>query len=188
MKLKTLVAFVAAGLLSASAFAADATVKITDVHLCCNNCVTGVNNALKTMTTVKATCNRDQATGMGTVDITAPDTATAQKAVDTLIMAGYFGKSADSSIKMEAPKADAAKVQTLQVQGVHLCCPACVTAVKGVLNKTEGVKADTSTVVARAPTIVVNGDFSPKTLFEALNAAGLAGHLAAAAPATRPAN
>jgi len=80
MKLKTLVAFVAAGLLSASAFAADATVKLTDVHLCCQNCVNGVNTALRPMgDTVKAACTRDQATGMGTVAITAPDTATAQK-------------------------------------------------------------------------------------------------------------
>ena len=122
---------------------------------------------------------------MGTVEITAPDTASVQKAVDTLIMAGYFGKSSDAAIKMEAPSgAPDGKVAAATVTGVHLCCATCVTTVKTLLTKLDGAK--TNTVAPRAPSFNVAGDFSPKALFAALNAEGLAGKYSAAAPSTAP--
>lgn len=179
MNLKTLVVTVVVGMFAVSAMA-ETTVTITESHVCCGNCVTAAANAVKPITGATAVANRTN----GSIVVTAPDAATAQKAVDALVAAGYFGKSSDAAVKVNAPTgAGDAKVTTLQVSGVHLCCPACVTAAKDILSKIPGVTGNT--VAARAATFNVTGDFSPKQLFEEFNKAGFAGHVGA--PATQPA-
>jgi copper chaperone CopZ len=179
MKTRTLLAALAiACATSVSAFAAE-TVTLSDVHLCCNNCVNGANAALKP-TGATGTADRNAKT----IVLTAPDKETLQKGANALIAAGYFGKSSDNSIKMDAASgAPDSKVQTATVTGVHLCCPSCVTTVKGVLGKVDGVKSNT--VAPRATSFNVAGDFSPKSMFEALNAEGLAGKYSTAAT-TKP--
>ena len=158
------------GMMSLNAFAADTTVTLSDVHLCCGSCVKGVDTALKDVTGVKAVADQSAKT----VVITASDKESAQKAVNALVLAGYFGKSSDSSIKIEdVTGAKDEKVKTVTVSGVHLCCAKCVTAVKDVLSKVDGVQANT--VAAKATSFTVTGDFNAKQLFEALNNAGLAG-------------
>jgi copper chaperone CopZ len=160
--------------LSCSALAAETSVKLSDVHLCCNSCVKGVDKAVSGVSGVKAESDKDA----GTVTITAPDQATAQKAVNALVAAGYFGKSSDSAIKVrarngaKAAKVDG-KVQTLKVSGVHLCCNKCVTSVNDALSKVNGVKANTA--AKGAETFEVTGDFEGQEVFKALNKAGLAG-------------
>ena len=178
---RLLALFVSFITLSLSAFAADATVTLSDVHLCCGSCVKGVTAALKPVAGVTAVCDQDAST----IVLTAADKDTVQKGVSALVMAGYFGKSSDSSIKLvNDTGAKAGKVQTLEVGQVHLCCASCVKAVKAVLAKIDGVKG--STIVAKAKSFTVTGDFEPKELFDALNAAGLAGVVAAApAPAAK---
>jgi len=166
--------------LAVTAVAADTTVTLSGVHLCCSNCVKGVDTALAPVTGAKAVC--DQAAS--TVVITAADKETVQKAVNALVAAGYFGKLSDSAIKVEDPTgATDGKVQTLNVAGVHLCCPKCVTAVKEVLSKVDGVKGNN--VASRATMFTVTGDFNAKSLFEELNRAGLAGKVTVA-PTTAP--
>src|SRR5258707_3512319 len=68
-----------------SAEAADTSVKLSNVHLCCNSCVKGVDKALSGVTGATAQSDKDA----GTVTITAPDKATAQKAVNALVAEGY---------------------------------------------------------------------------------------------------
>src|SRR6478672_8982621 len=80
---------------SAAAAAADTTVTLSNVHLCCGKCITGAEAALKPVTGAKA----DISAPDKTITITAPDNATAQKAVDALTAAGYFGKSSNDAIK-----------------------------------------------------------------------------------------
>jgi periplasmic mercuric ion binding protein len=171
--------FVCAVASATNARAADTAVTLSDVHLCCSSCVKGVDAAVAPIAGVKAVCDQDAKT----VAITAPDKETAQKAVNALVAAGYFGKSSDDSIKVEAPSGakDGKAQQTVTVSGVHLCCTKCVTAVKGVLSKLEGVQGNT--VVQRAPTFTVTGDFNARNMFDALNQAGLAGKVATPAPA-----
>src|SRR5881394_2596366 len=124
-----------------SAQAADTTVKLSNVHLCCNSCVKGVDKALSGVTGAKAQSDKDA----GTVTISAHDKATAQKAVDALVAAGYFGKSSDAAIKVTAnSSAKNGKVQSLKVTGVHLCCNKCVTSVTDALSKVPGVKGNTA--------------------------------------------
>jgi copper chaperone CopZ len=152
------------------AAAADVTVQLSNVHLCCNSCVKGVDKAVATVDGAKAVSDRDAET----VTITAADKATAQKAVNALTAAGYFGSSNDSAIKVDATTgASDAKVQSLTVNDVHLCCQKCVTAVNKALAKVPGVKANTAT--KEATSFEVTGDFKPTDVFGALQEAGLTG-------------
>ena len=154
----------------ATASQADVTVKISDVHLCCGKCVTGAKKAVDEVDGAKATIDKDAST----IEITAPDTATAQKVADSLTKAGFFGTTTDSSIKIDATTgAKGAKVQTLTIKGVHLCCPKCVTAVHKAVTGVSGVTGDTATKGAESFT--VTGDFTDSDIFAALQKAGLTG-------------
>lgn len=163
--------------LAAHTQAADTSVKLTDVHLCCNSCVKGVEKAIGTVSGATVQSDKDA----GTVTITAPDQAGAQKAVNALVAAGYFGKSSDATIKVQAhtgvkkAKMDG-RVQSLKIAGVHLCCGKCVTSVNDALKTVAGVKANTAT--KGAETFEVSGDFIGSEVFKALNKAGLTGKVA----------
>ena len=156
--------------LSLTARAADTTVKINKVHLCCNGCVKGVEKAVTSVSGATAQSDKDA----GTVTITAPNHDAAQKAADALVAAGYFGKSDDATIKLKGKSgAKKGKVQSLKVNGVHLCCGKCVTAVTDALGKVDGVKGNTA--VKGAESFEITGDFNPKDVFAQLHKAGLSG-------------
>ena len=171
-----LVAGLALTLKAVAADSATVTVTLSDVHLCCGKCVTGATAAVAPVTGAKAVCDM-----VGkTVAITAPDKETAQKAVDALIAAGYFGKSSDSAIKVSADTgAKDAKVTSVEVTGLHLCCGTCVTAVNGILAKVPGVTGNTAK--ANAKSFTVTGDFNDKAMFDEFQKGGLTGKVAAAA-------
>ena len=151
--------------------AADSTAKISGVHLCCKSCVTGVEKAVGHVSGASAAVDKDA----GEVTLTAPDKATLQKAADALVAAGYYGKSSDSGVKMTSKTgAKGKKVQSLQVNDVHLCCGKCVTAVNEALGSVPGVKANTATKGAKS--FDVTGDFNDSEVFGALQKSGLTGH------------
>jgi copper chaperone CopZ len=154
-----------------AAFAqAESTVKLSGVHLCCKSCVKGVGTAVGTVSGANAACDADA----GTVTITAGDDATAQKAVDALVAAGYYGKSENSAVKVNAVTgAKDAKVSTLTVNGVHLCCAKCVKAVNAALADVKGVASNNAEKGAKS--FEIKGDFSPVDVFNALEKAGLTG-------------
>ena len=152
--------------------AADVSVKLTGVHLCCQNCVKGVEAAVGKVEGVTASSDRDAAT----VTLTGSDKAVVQKAADALVAAGYYGKSSDPDIKLKADTgAKGQKVQELKVDGVHLCCGKCVNAVNDALGSVEGVKANTA--VKGAKSFAVTGEFDDKDVFTALQKAGLTGRV-----------
>ena len=149
---------------------AESTVKLTNVHLCCKSCVTGVEKAVKPVSGASAACDQEG----GTVTITAADTATAQKAVDALVAAGYYGKSENPAIKVNAETgAKDAKVSSLTINDVHLCCPKCVKAVNAALGEVKGVASNTAE--KNAKTFEIKGDFNPKDVAASLQKAGLTG-------------
>jgi periplasmic mercuric ion binding protein len=149
---------------------AEETVKISDVHLCCKGCVTGAEKAIGAVDGVTAAV--DQASG--TVTLTGSDAASVQKGATALMKAGYFGKSSDAHVKMDARTgAKGVKVQSLKVEGVHLCCAKCVKAVDQAIKSVSGVKEHTAT--KGAETFDVTGDFNDKELFTALQKEGLTG-------------
>src|SRR3954465_12853246 len=103
--------------LTLTGFAADSTAKVSDVHLCCKSCVTGVEKAVSTVPGARADVDKDA----GTVMLSGADKETVQKAADAMVKAGYYGTSSD--VKLSATSgAKNEKVQTLKVKGVHLCC------------------------------------------------------------------
>jgi copper chaperone CopZ len=156
--------------LTVSAGAADVTVTITDVHLCCPSCVKGVAKAVADVNGLTAKADEDA----GTVTLTGPDTETVQKGADALVAGGYFGKSSDSTIKINAKTgAKNEKVQSIKIEGLHLCCGKCVKAVNETLAKVPGVTGNTAAKGAKS--FEVTGDFNDKDVFDALQKAGLTG-------------
>jgi copper chaperone CopZ len=112
----------------------------------------------------------------GSVTLTGPDSTTVQKAANALVKAGYFGKSSDPAIKMEVKSgATGEKVQTLKVEGVHLCCGKCVKAVDKAVKSVSGVKEQNATKGAKS--FEVTGDFKDTEIFAALEKEGLCGRM-----------
>lgn len=158
--------------LAGSAYA-DASVKLTDVHLCCQSCVKGVQKAVAKVPGVKAESDMDEKT----VSLTAPDSATLQKGVDSLVAAGYYGKSSDAAVKVNGDTgAKDEKVKSMKIEDTHLCCGSCVKAVNKALSGVSGVTGNDATKGATSFTI--NGDFNEKEAMDALQKAGLTGHVA----------
>ena len=150
----------------AGAIRAETKVELTDVHLCCGNCVKAVGTILK-QAGVQGECNQKKKT----VTITAADDKAAQKALDALAKGGFHGKTdnPDLAIKDDSG-AKKGKTQSVTVTGIHNCCPNCCKAIKGVVQEVEGVSAETAT--PKKTTFEVTGNFDAAELVKALNAAG----------------
>ena len=165
------VGIVCAGLVSVSA--AEVHAKISDVHLCCQGCVKGVQKAVATVEGVKAEVAQDD----GTVTLVAADAATLQKAADALVAAGYFGTCNESGVRLNAASgAKGEKVQSLKIEGLHLCCGKCVKAVDRAVKSVAGAKEHTA--VKGAKSFEVTGDFNDQDLLTALQKEGLTGKVA----------
>ena len=165
--LKSLALVAALSFIPASMALAETTVKLSNVHLCCNSCVKGIEASVGKVEGAKVVADKDA----GTVTITAPDDAIAKKAVGAVANAGYYGKSDNAKIKLGAPKASDEKVESVKVTGLHLCCGKCVKAFDAAVKKVDGVKGHDAADKAKSAT--VTGNFSPKALIAALNEAGL---------------
>ena len=144
--------------------AAESTVTVSKTHLCCGNCVTGAEKAVASVSGAKATCDRKAQT----IAITAPDDATAQKALDALVAAGYYGSATGGKIKDDSG-AKAGKSTAVELSGFHNCCAKCTTAINDTIKKVPGANGK---VASKAVTVPVTGDFDATKLVEALNAAG----------------
>jgi periplasmic mercuric ion binding protein len=149
-----------------SAARAETTVELKGTHLCCGACVKAVNDTLKKIDGVTGKCDQKGKT----VTITAKDDATAQKAIDALVEAGFSGTTNSDKVKVKEESVKEGKVKSLTVTHVHNCCGACTNAIKAAIKKVDGVKGDT--VKAKADTFEVTGDFDAAALIKALNDAG----------------
>ncbi len=169
--MKSLILSLAAAFaLTQVAQADDVTVTLSQVHLCCAKCVKGANTAVSSVDGAKAVVDQTNRT----VAITAPDSATAQKAVDALTKAGFFGICSDAGIKVDASTgAKGEKVQSLKVEGVHVCCPKCVKAVHAAVMGVSGVTGENSQ--KGVDSFTVTGEFNDADVFAALQKAGLTG-------------
>ena len=93
---------------------------------------------------------------------------------DALVAAGYYGTSADADIKLhDTSGAKDAKVKSLAVNDVHLCCAKCVTAVDKAVKSVKGVESHNAEKNAKS--FEVKGDLNAKEVFAALQKAGLTG-------------
>jgi len=169
--MKNIIASLAMALsLTLTVRAADVSVTISDVHICCGSCVKGVAAAEAGILNLTATADEDA----GTVVLTGPDTATVQKGADALVAGGFYGKSSDPSIQINAVTgAKDQTVQSIQITGLHLCCGKCVKAVNEILGQVPGVTGNTT--VKGAKSFTVTGNFNDKAVFDALQKGGLTG-------------
>ena len=88
--------------------------------------------------------------------------------------AGFYGTSSDPSIKINSDTgAKGAKMQSLKIDNVHLCCPKCVKGMNEALSSVPGVTGNDATKGAK--TVTVTGDFNDKDVFDALQKAGFTG-------------
>lgn len=168
MKLLTLLSLFALAVVAR----AETTLTMTGVHNCCGSCAKGITKAGTSVGDVTVTVPEKS----GTVTIVAKKKGDAQKAVDAIIAAGYFGKvegaepaAAPSSTKPESTLAKAT------VSGVHLCCKKCVTAAEDAVKSVAGVTK--YEIVSKADSFTVEGEFTKSALAAALNSAGFAGDI-----------
>jgi copper chaperone CopZ len=150
-------------LLTAATALAESSVTVTGVHNCCKGCDNGILKAVNSVEGASATTKKDEVT------IKGKDDATVKAAISALLAAGYAGKGAEAPVT----EAQAAKVKSASVSGVHLCCGKCVKAADAAVKSVAGVTSHNAEKGSKSFT--VEGDFSPKDLIAALNKAGLNG-------------
>lgn len=159
----------------------EATATINNVHLCCKGCVTGAEKAVSTVPGAKVSADQDA----GTLTLSGPDAATLQKAADALVRAGYYGKSTSPAVALKSDSgAKGKQVQSLQIEGVHLCCAKCAKAVDHAVKSVPGV--ENQTAVKGAKKFQVTGNFNDRAVFEALENEGLSGKVSQEPPAALP--
>jgi len=144
------------------------SVEVKGVHLCCPNCVKGVDKALTGISGVSAVKSDREAK---TVTFTAADDKAAQAGIDALAKGGFHGTATIDGKEAKFPasgaKADA-KADSITVSDVHLCCAACVKAASAAVKAVAGVsdvKCDRD-----ASSVTVTGkDVSVSAVVKALN-------------------
>ena len=145
----------------------ETRVELKGVHLCCQGCVDGIDAALEGVKGVRSQCEMKN----GIVALTASDDAAAQRALNALSAAGYYGETGNKRLAMKAVRnVPQGKVKRLKVSGIHNCSEPCCDAIKGAIATVHGVTGDTAK--PRASTFEVMGDFDAGALVKALNAAG----------------
>jgi len=153
-------------LLLAGSVRAETKVTISGTHLCCRQCLNAVDATLKDMKGV--THKSDQQAK--TIELTAENDEAAQKAVDALAKAGFYGKTNSDKVKYADVAASKEAVEKLEVEGVHNCCGQCTTAIKKAVTGVSGVTG--TSVKAKDAAFTVEGKFKPEDLVKALLDAG----------------
>lgn len=154
-------------LLVASPAVANTKVTVSNVHLCCGACITGVKKALADLEGVSHVSDRKAKT----VAITADNDEAAQKAINALSKAGFYGKTNSETIKYKPVETPKGNVERLALS-THNCCGACTSAIKKAMNTVDGVAG--SNIKPRNDEFVVEGNFKAAALVEALLDAGFA--------------
>jgi copper chaperone CopZ len=153
--------------LSVVSFAwAETKVTVSGTHLCCGACVKAVDTTLKEIPGVQF--KTDQ--GAKTIEITADNDATAQKAIDALADAGFYGKLDNEKIKYKEVRSGNSAVEKVEVTGIHNCCGQCTTAIKKAVSSVSGVSG--TSVKNKETTFTVEGKFQPGDVVKALLDAG----------------
>jgi periplasmic mercuric ion binding protein len=146
-----------------AALAAD--VKVSGIHNCCPMCTDPLTAALTNAgaTDVKAAPTE--------VSFSAPDAATADKAVKALFDAGFAGKVEGA----KAPEvAKVPKAKNLKIVGLHNCCGQCAKAIR------EAIKPFTGTNPALQGGILVmssDKDIDADAVLKALRDKGYSGRI-----------
>src|SRR5262245_4115424 len=145
---------------------AETKVTISGTHLCCGQCLRAVDTTLKEIKGVTHKSSQEAKT----IELTAESDAAAQKAVDALAAAGFYGKTNSDKVKYADVAAGQEAVERLEIEGIHNCCGQCTTAIKKAVTGVSGVSG--TGIKAKETTFVVEGKFKPADLVKALLDAG----------------
>jgi copper chaperone CopZ len=146
--------------------AAETKVTISDTHLCCGQCLRAVDATLKDMPGVKQTSSQQAKT----IEITADNDEAAQKAIDALATAGFYGKLNNDKLKFKPVQAADATVEKLELTGIHNCCGQCTNAIKKAVTEVSGVTG--TDIKNRETSFAVEGKFKAGEVVKALLDAG----------------
>lgn len=142
-------------------------VELTHVHLCCQSCVNAADAALRSVEGVTSRCDIESET----ITVIGSDAIAAQKGLDALVFAGFYGDCDNPQLAMKAVSdIPAGKVHSLKISGIHNCCGPCCAAIKKAISTVEGVTSNTAK--PRKTSFEVTGDFNAADLIKALNSAG----------------
>ncbi|MCX6854314.1 MAG: cation transporter [Verrucomicrobia bacterium] len=155
---------------AASFVSAETTITLSGVHNCCKSCTNGITKAGGSVEGVTVTAEGKM------VKVTSKSKVSAKKAVEAIMAAGYFGTSdaaeeqASSSFSTTKP---VKKLAEATVSGAHLCCQKCANAMIEAVKAVPGVSEHT--IVSKASTFTVKGDFTEADLIAGMNKAGFTG-------------
>ena len=152
--------------LSAAVATAETKVTISETHLCCGACIRAVDATLKDMAGVKF----ESSQANKSIAITADNDEAAQKAVDALAAAGFYGKLDNAKIKYKSVAAPDAAAEKIQITGIHNCCGQCTTAIKKAVTGVSGVTG--TDIKSKDTTFTIEGKFKPSEVVDALLKAG----------------
>jgi copper chaperone CopZ len=153
-------------LLVAAPAVAETKVTVSETHLCCGQCLRGVDAALKDVAGVKHTSSQQAKT----IEIVAESDEAAQKAIDALATAGFYGKLNSDKVKFKPVTAADATAQKLELAGIHNCCGQCTNAIKKAVTGVSGVTG--TNIKNRDTAFAVEGNFKPGEVVKALLDAG----------------
>ena len=157
---------IAVMLMLSGAARAETKVTVSETHLCCGQCLRAVEATLKDMPGVTHKSSQEAKT----IELTAESDAAAQKAIDALAAAGFYGKLNSDKVKYKPVATGDAAVEKLEVSGVHNCCGACTMAIKKAVSSVSGV---TGTNIKNKDTaFAIEGKFKPADVVKALLDAG----------------
>jgi copper chaperone CopZ len=173
--IKVGVAILAMAGLVAAAAANEPVVKVEvkGMHLCCGACEGGAKGAVESGGAKEATTDK----GSGTLTFSAGNDAAAQKALDKLSAAGFWGTIESKTVALKddsgtllPPKAKPVKISSGTFKGVHNCCDGCNKALKEAIKGVEGVESEDAK--AKEATFTVKGAYNPADVIKAIHAAG----------------
>jgi len=157
---------------------ADKTTGVTikGVHLCCSSCSSGAESALQDLKGISK-IGVDRNTKLISFDAESKEDAT--NALKALANDGFYGTAALGKEELKWPDSGAKKgqkVPTVVIEGVHLCCGACVTGVKEALENVPG--ATEIDVDRNAERVTVKGkEMDEVAVIAALNKGGFFGKI-----------
>lgn len=151
----------------------QAQVEVSEVHICCGNCVKIIGATLADVDGVaNASCSKETKT----VTFDAENEKAVKAGLKALSEAGFYGKAKMVNRDLEFPKEKVKKgdkADEVVFYGVHLCCPGCAKAVGAALKDLGEAECDNEEKV-----VILRGDsISVAKALAALNKAGFNGSL-----------
>jgi copper chaperone CopZ len=144
-------------------------VTISELHICCGGCVKAIQKAASIDGVQVQVLEDDKA-----ATLTANGYADAQRSIDALAKAGFYGTIEDDTLvgKVQFPpiRTPEDNVKKLVVRHIHNCCNGCSEAIVAAIESVDGVSSNT--VKPKAESFAVEGNFDAGAVVSALQEAG----------------